>query len=153
MSIIGTAAATKGGSMFMNFLFLPVIAMCAYLDLSWESLTLLAVLMILDLMTGITKVYVIDRKHLKSYRAIAGVLAKVSILLVPIVLAIVAKHAQYDLKFFTDTVITMLMLAEAFSIIGNIRSINLGREVEEIDAMSFVLKKISNILINILKKD
>ena len=103
MSVIGETAATNIGSMFMNFLYIPVIAMCAYLNLSWESLTLLAILLIIDFITGISKVYVINRKHLKSYRAIAGIIAKVSVLLIPIVLAIVAKHAQYDIKFFTGS--------------------------------------------------
>ena len=149
MSIIGST----GGSTLMNIIYIPLIAMCAYLDLRWESLTLLAILLIIDFVTGVTKVFVIDRKHLKSYRAIAGILAKVSILLIPIVLAIVAKQAQYDMAFFTNTVITMLMLAESFSIIGNIRSIVSRKEVEEIDAMSFVLSKISNMLITLLKKD
>ena len=153
MSVLGTTAATKWGSMVMNFTYIPLIAMCAYLNLDWESLTLLAILLIIDFVTGIAKVYVINKKNLKSYKAIAGVLAKISVLLIPIVLAIVAKQAQYDMYFFTNTVITMLMLAEAFSIIGNIRSIHQRKEVEEVDAMSFVLSKVSKLLIIILKKD
>jgi len=153
MSIIGTTAATKGGSIIMNTLYVPLIVCCAYLNLSWESLTLLALLLTIDLVTGIAKVYVIDRTELKSYRAIAGVIAKVSILLIPIVLSIVAKQANYDMKFFTDTIITMLMLAETFSIIGNIRSIHQRKRVEEIDAISFVLNRISDIIVQLLKKD
>lgn len=153
MSLIGTTAATKGGSMLMNTLYVPFLACCVYLQLSWESMTLLGILLIIDYFTGIAKVYVIDKKDLKSYKAIAGVIAKSSILLIPLVLSIAAKQVGYDMGLFTDSIISMLILAETFSIIGNIRSIHTRKKVEEIDAISFVLNKISTVFEALLKKD
>lgn len=153
MSVIATTTAAKGGNIFMNLAYLPVLACCSYLGVSWESLTLLAALLFIDYTTGVAKVYVINRSELKSYKAIAGILAKSSILLLPIVFSIVAKQANIDISSFVDTIITMLVMAETFSIVGNIRSIHARKEVAEVDAVSIVLKKISNMWTVLLKKD
>ncbi len=153
MSIIATTAATKGGSVLMNIAYVPFIACCVYLQLSWESMTFLAILLLIDFITGIAKVYIINKKELKSYRAIAGIISKTSILLIPLVLSIAAKQVGYDMRLFTDAIISMLILAETFSIIGNIRSIHTGKRVEEIDAISFVLTKVSKVVEALLKRD
>ena len=142
----------EGQTQGISILYTLIIACCAYLDISWESLTLLAVLLIIDFVTGIAKVFVIDKSGLKSNRAIAGLISKLSLLFIPIVVSIAAKQAGYDFKSMTDSVITMLVLAETFSIIGNIRAINTRKEVEEIDAVSFVLNKISKMIEALLKK-
>lgn len=149
----GGIATTTTGAIFMNMLYLPIIGLFIYLELSWESMTILAALLVIDYITGVAKVYVIDKNQLKSYKAIAGIISKVSILLIPIVLSIAAKQIGYDMKVFTDSVITMLVLSETYSIIGNIRSIQLKKRVEEIDAVSLVLGKITRLIETLLKKD
>ena len=152
MSTIGAVVISKNGSFIMNLMYIPLIAACTYLNLSWESMTLLGILLGIDYITGISKVYVINRKNLKSYKAIAGIITKVSILLIPVVLSIAAKQIGYDMVIFTDTIISMLVLAETYSIIGNIRSIHQKKEVEEVDAISIVLKKINIVVEALLKK-
>ena len=148
-----TTIETPGTNTLMNIAYIPVIVCCSYLGISWESMALLAVLLWLDYLTGIAKVYVLDKNSFRSHRAIAGIIAKVTLLLVPIVFAVLAKQIGYDIKVFTDGIISMLMLAEAFSVIGNIRSIHAGEEVPEIDIMSVVLGKISAAIEALLNKD
>lgn len=145
------SAVTSGGiSIGMTLMYFPVAAL-GFMGISVQSLTILAVLMLLDYITGIAKVIVIDAKTLKSYKAIAGIIAKCAVLLIPIVIALCAKQMNIDAKNYIDATITALVLAEGYSIIGNIRSIYLRKEVEEIDGISFILKKISKVFEDILK--
>ncbi len=146
------ALSSKAASIIMSLLYIPFVTACNYFDISSESLGILAILLVIDYMTGIAKTYVINKEDIRSYRAIAGILAKISVLLVPITLAVAAKQINYDLSAFVDTVISMLVLAEVYSIIGNIRVIQTGKPVHEIDAVSFVLAKISNIILELLRK-
>lgn len=146
------ALSSKAASIIMSLLYIPFVTACNYFDISSESLGILAILLVIDYMTGIAKTYVINKADIRSYRAIAGILAKISVLLVPITLAVAAKQINYDLTAFVDTVISMLVLAEVYSIIGNIRVIQTGKPVQEIDAVSFVLAKISNIILELLRK-
>ena len=118
----GASLATKG-SMAMNTLYIPVVGVFTYLNLSWESLTLLACLLAMDFITGIGKAYVIDRTKIKSNIALVGIIAKSSILLIPIAFSIAGKQVGYDLSTYTNAIVTMLCLAELYSVIGNIRSI------------------------------
>jgi len=151
------SATITGGTLifnkyFMSILYIPVMAFFAYFDMSWESLSILALLLTIDYFTGIAKVYMIDKREIKSYRAIAGVISKVSVLTVPIVLYIASKKVGFDLHSYVDAIITMLVLAETYSIIGNVRSIQLRENIQEIDAVSFVLKKITRVIENILER-
>lgn len=147
----GTISA-KTASVIMNVAYIPFVTLCSYFNISWESLGILALLLAIDYVTGIAKAYVINKHDIKSYRAIAGIIAKVSVLIVPISLSIAAKQLNYDFKIFVDTIISMLVLAEVYSIIGNVRAIQTGKETEEIDAVSFVLGKVSTMIESLLKK-
>lgn len=146
------ALSSKTASILISLMYIPFVTACNYFNISSESLGILAILLVIDYMTGIAKTYVINKEDIRSYRAIAGIIAKVSVLLVPITLAVAAKQINYDLSAFVDTVISMLVLAEVYSIIGNIRSIQSGKPVYEIDAVSFVLGKVSNMIEELLRK-
>lgn len=144
--------SSKSISMLMSLAYIPFISLCNYFSISAESLLILALLLGIDYITGISKTYVINKDDIRSYRAVSGIIAKASVLLVPITLAVAAKQVNYDLTYFIDTIISMLVLAEVYSIIGNIRSIQTGKTVHEIDAVSFVLNKISNLIEELLRK-
>lgn len=146
------ALSSKAVSIIMSLMYIPFVTACNYFNISSESLGILAILLVIDYVTGVAKTYVINKEDIRSYRAIAGIIAKVSVLLVPITLAVAGKQINYDLSAFVDTVISMLVLAEVYSIIGNIRVIQTGKHVYEIDAVSFVLAKISNIIVELLRK-
>lgn len=146
------ALSSKAVSIIMSLMYIPFITLCTYFNISSESLGILALLLFIDYITGISKTYVINKADIRSYRAISGIIAKASVLLVPITLAVAGKQVNYDLTSFVDVVISMLVLAEVYSIIGNIRSIQSGKTVHEIDAVSFVLGKVSNIIEELLKK-
>ena len=145
-------SSSKTASIVMTAAYIPFISLCNYFNISWESLGTLSLLLFIDYVTGISKTYVIDKRAIKSYRATAGIISKVSVLLVPISLSIASRHLGYDMLPFVNTVISMLVLAELYSIIGNVRAIQTGKETEEIDAVSFVLGKINSIVETLLKK-
>jgi phage-related holin len=152
MSATGIGGTLFFNKYFMSILYIPVMAFFAYFDMSWESLSILALLLTIDYFTGIAKVYMIDKSEIKSYKAIAGIISKVTVLIIPIALYIAAKKIDFDLHSYVDAIITMLVLAETYSIIGNVRSIQLRENIQEIDAVSFVLKKLTHVIENLLKR-
>lgn len=150
--ITESTISSKTASILMSVAYIPFIGSCNYFNISSESLGILVILLVIDYITGVAKTYVINKEDIRSYRAIAGIIAKVSVLLVPIILAVAAKQIGYDMSTFVDTVISMLVLAECYSIIGNVRVIQTGKVVYEIDAVSFVLGKVSAFIETLLKK-
>lgn len=152
LTTLGVTTTAKTNSMIMSAFYIPLLGFSSYFNFSWQTLAPLSTLLLIDYITGIVKVIVIDRENLKSYKAIAGILSKAMVILIPIIFFIAAKQVKYDLSTMVDTVITMLVMAEVYSIVGNIRSIIARKKVDEIDAVSFILKKISIMIENFLKK-
>ena len=146
-----TTSKITGHNIMMSAVYVPLVGFSSFYNFSWHTLTPLATLLVIDFLTGLIKAYVLDKSELKSYKAISGVIAKSMIILIPIVFLVIGKQVDYDLTGMVDAIITMLVLAESYSIIANIRSIITRKKVEEIDAISFVLKKISSIIENLLK--
>lgn len=139
-------------TLVMSGMYIPFVGVCNYFNLSSESLGLLSLLLLIDYFTGIAKTYVICKDEIRSYRAIAGIIAKISLLVIPVTLAIAGKQLGYNLNIIVESTINMLVLAETYSIIGNIRSIQARKNVQEIDAVSFVLSKLSRAIEGLLRK-
>jgi phage-related holin len=117
-----------------------------YLGLNSESFSLLAVLLLLDYTTGILKARAIG-ESITSNRMKYGIVSKLSLLLIPIVLAIGAKATGADFKFVLLVGINMLVISEVYSIISNIYAIRTHQELPEYDVISILGKKIRTILL------
>lgn len=138
-------------STVMSGLYLPFVALSNYLDFNWELFAPLAMLLFLDYLTGWIKVWIVDPENLKSHRAIAGIITKAVVLVIPVAFLIAGKQIEM-LTTVGYSIIAMLVLAELYSIIGNIRSIVERKEVPEVDALRFVLRKIASIIEKFLKR-
>lgn len=137
-------------SFMMNWLMLPIASAIAYLGLDAEKLTILALLMGIDMITGTIKAYVV-KSDITSRRWIAGFLSKMVVLLVPFTIALMAKGVDFDIKWFVGLCISILVVAEAYSIVGNIHTIKTGEAVREIDAVSAIIQALRKIFENILR--
>ena len=66
-------------------------------------------------------------------------ITKISVLIVPMVLALVAKALSFDFTWFVSAVLNILVLAEGFSAISNIISIKEGKQIENQDFITKLL--------------
>jgi len=140
--------------MIKNGLYIPAFLMAIGFpeQMSW-SITALTVLMIIDFLTGILASAHIDGlRSITSKRMIAGALSKMVVLLIPFILVIAGFGIGIDLEQYVQGTIVILILAEAYSNLGNIQSFRTGKRVAEIDAVSAVLKGIRNYILSLLEK-
>ena len=79
-------------STVMSGLYLPFVGLANYLDFDWELFAPLAMLLVLDYLTGWIKVWIIKPDDLKSNRAIAGIITKAVVLVIPVAFLIAGKH-------------------------------------------------------------
>ncbi|HBI17140.1 MAG TPA: hypothetical protein DDY52_03255 [Candidatus Moranbacteria bacterium] len=137
-----------------NLLYIPafLIAIGIPEQTSW-SISALSILMIVDFATGILASYKIDgRNSITSRRMTMGAVAKALILLIPFVLILGAKGAGFNLNLVVQSILSMLVLSEVYSIIGNIQAFKTGKRIKEIDALSIILKKIRGMLFSLFDK-
>lgn len=130
------------------------IAICAfaYLWLNTEGYLILAFLLALDTLSGIIKTVVIWWKP-TSNRLWKWVIAKGMMMCLPLCIALLAKVLQpwvLDISAFVWTSITILCVAEFYSIVQNIVSIKQGKKIEEYDAITEALKWFQKMLRNLL---
>jgi len=114
-----------------------------FLGLSVDSYAILGIFMILDTILGVTRVYIVHGgQAIKSYRLMSGLLSKMTIIMVPLIIAYTGKGVGMDLNFVASAALSVLILSHAYSILGNIRSIHVRQDVYEFDAVSWALTKI-----------
>lgn len=124
------------------------------LGLSTESYAILGTLMIVDTIFGVARVGTLyGWEHISSYRLSSGVLSKLSIIGVPLFIAMAGRGAGMNLNFVAQGAIGMLCLAQLYSILGNVYSIRTKQEVREFDAVSWVLRRLQTIIERLIKDD
>ena len=138
-------------SIILNTLLLPLASLVAYLGLDAQKLTILIILMCLDMLTGTFKAYR-TKENITSRRWIAGFLSKLVVLLVPFTIALMAKGVDFDVKWFIGFSLSIMVIAEAYSILGNIYTFKTGEAVAEIDAVSAIIKVLRNFLENMIER-
>lgn len=124
-----------------NFFYFPCTPVLVYLNLPIEPVAILAILLLIDYFTGVLKVFIL-KGSLRSYRAIAGMLTKGSILLLVFALAFMAKGINLDFKLYLQIFVSVLIISETYSIFGNVYSCIAKEEIEEFDAVAMVIKKV-----------
>lgn len=136
--------------MVKNLLYLPAFL----LGLDSQAVFILAALMLFDVITGVMRTYIVHGGHsIKSYRLAAGILSKVLILSVPLVLVWGGKGAGINFLPIAQGTLTVLVLAEVYSILGNIQSARLGKDVMEFDAVNFIIIRLRDWLEDMVVKD
>ena len=131
-----------------NFIVVLISSVLAYLNIEKEQMMLLAILLVIDYLTGLYKARMLGHS-ITSNKMKYGCISKLLLLLVPIVLAIGAKSAGADFGFALLVGINILIISEIYSIIGNIYSSRTKEELPEWDAVSIIGKKIRNTLLRI----
>lgn len=135
----------------LNLFLLPLASLLQFLEIDAQKLTILVVLMCIDMITGTFKAYR-TKENITSRRWIAGFLSKLVVLLVPFTIALMAKGVDFEVKWFIGFSLSIMVIAEAYSILGNIYTFKTGESVAEIDAVSAVIKVLRNFLENMIER-
>lgn len=135
----------------LNLFLLPLASLVQFLEIDAKKLSILVVLMCIDMLTGTFKAYR-TKENITSRRWIAGFLSKLVVLLVPFTIALMAKGVDFDVKWFIGFSLSIMVIAEAYSILGNIYTFKTGEAVEEIDAVSAIIKVLRNFLENMIER-
>ena len=122
-----------------------------FLDIDVNVVKILAILMAVDTVLGIFKAFRLKQK-VSFKKLVWGMITKTSVLIVPMILALVAKALSFDFTWFVSAVLNILVLAEAFSAISNIISIKEGKQIENQDFITKLLHSIRIGLSNIINK-
>ena len=119
----------------------------AYLEISQEPFTLFALLLIIDYITGLAKAKTLGHS-ITSNKMKYGLISKLSLIIVPLVVAMGAKALGADSHYVLTSGMYILILSEVYSIIGNIYSTRTKQEFPEYDALATIGKYIRNFLMS-----
>lgn len=135
----------------LNLFLLPLASLVQFLEIDTKKLSILVVLMCIDMLTGTLKAYR-TKENITSRRWIAGFLSKLVVLLVPFTIALMARGVDFDVKWFIGFSLSIMVIAEAYSILGNIYTFKTGEAVAEIDAVSAIIKVLRNFIENMIER-
>jgi hypothetical protein len=111
------------------------------IGLSIESYSILALFIILDVGTGITRSLVTSGgRSVTSSRLSLGLLKKGHMFVVPWLVTLAGHGMGVDLLLGAKVILGGLIASELYSILGNIYSIYTGEDKPEFDGVKFILK-------------
>jgi hypothetical protein len=122
-----------------------------YLGIEVDIVKVLFALMFLDTALGMIKAGVL-KQAITFEKLLLGIITKLSVLIIPMVIALVAKGLSFDFHWFVLAILNILIVAEGFSSIGNILSIKSKKRVENVDFITLLLKVIRKGLGNMAKR-
>lgn len=127
-----------------------LVPLFTYTGVSSELVAILSVLIILDIFTAIVREFVVGEK-IKSRMFWVGVTAKMLLILIPFVVILVGKGVGIDLASLGKVTLSIFIVAEGYSIIGNVIQIRAkDKTIDEQDAITSVIKGIESMLKKIL---
>lgn len=136
---------------FCNVVKSMAYALFVYLGIETGIIEALFWLMVTDSVLGIAKSLRLGRKF-SFYRLAWGIVGKISLLVVPMILALIGKGVSFDFHYFVVAVLNILVVSEGISCITNVLSIKKCEEVKNTDYVTTLLMAIKNGLGTIVKK-
>ncbi|QDF29003.1 phage holin family protein [Halarcobacter anaerophilus] len=136
-----------GGVVTYNGSAIAVSSFFVYLGLDKEAILFFAVLLLIDYITGLGKALAI-KESITSNKMKYGILSKLSLLIIPITVAIAGKSANVDMTYIIYASMNVLVLSEVYSIIANIYSMRTHKELPEFDVTRLLARKIKVILLS-----
>ena len=126
-----------------------IYAIAAYLGVDVETGAILIGLMSIDSFVG--GIRAIRMNEGFTFRKMLwGFISKLSFLIIPLVLALLGNSLGYDFHYVVSVTLSILTVAEVYSIIGNIYSAKNLIKVQKIDAVSLLLVNIRRLLKKLL---
>lgn len=130
------------------------IAAVEYLHLDATAITVLAVLLVVDLFTGVIRAAVVEGPTaIRSKVAIRGFMSKALVFTVPFIIALAGRGVGIELTAIAASCVTVFILATLYSILGNIHSVSTGKPKSEFDALDFIIQKVRELLGKIIHEE
>lgn len=129
-----------------------LVPLFAYTGISYELVIILTVLIGMDCVTALIREVIVGNQ-VTSRTLWVGFTAKTLLIIVPFVLILVGKGANIDMSPIAKLVLSTFIIAEGYSILGNIVQIrNKDETLSEQDAITYVLRKAQAIIKNLLDR-
>lgn len=119
--------------------FATIISYIEYVWVSPEMVTLLAILMVFDVATGIGKRFALGKKDITSRKLVVWVATKVFVLTLLLLLAWAFKITTLGSDIAISMVIWLFIAWELYSSMQNIYTMQSKKEVTEYDAVTLIL--------------
>ena len=120
-------------------------AILTYFWMSSETLIILTVMLILDRVFGVINAYI--QENLQSKLMVNWLIKKLTRWCVPFIVIAILKGAGFEnIEFIATAMLSILIVAEWYSIIWHIYSINYKQDLPEIDALKLLLEWIWKLL-------
>ena len=132
--------------------YIYAVILFEFLQIPTMQFTILGVLMVIDFMAWISKQFVVNPKEITSNRAWLGIMKKVWTLISIIAIWLVLKWIWVDGEKYVVAFVSLLIMAEGYSVIQKIYTILTGKIVTEFDAVSLIFRKIGQMLQEIIEK-
>lgn len=137
---------------------LLVYALFAYLNVDSEPFFILMVLMCIDSVMGALKAVRLGQKF-SFKKMLWGITLKLAFLIIPLLIALMGRGLGYDLHHPVSIILSILSIAEMYSILGNIYTAKNKVEIDQMDVISELLlvlrfamrKLIRNIMRKLMK--
>lgn len=155
LKTMDTATQISGWALLKNTSYaLAFVGTSHYLNISAQSAAVLGGLICTDVFTGVLKSGTIRGwRSIRSSILERGLIAKALIIVAPVTVALAGKGIGVDLSSLAQSIITVLILSEAYSVIGNIYAIRTGKITTEFDAIAYILASIRNLLKKVIIED
>jgi hypothetical protein len=135
---------------FKSISYFFLVPLFSYTGISAELTAILAVLICVDILTALIREYAVGN-HIKSRTLWIGISAKMLLLIIPFIVILVGKGAGVELLSMGRITISILIIAEGYSIIGNIGQIRKKDvTIDEQDVITSVIKNIEKVFKNLL---
>lgn len=152
-----TLLAHSNGTTFWAFAkntsyVLAFIASIEWLGFDPQSLGIYAALMIIDVITGVLRAGMVDGcRSVTSANGKRGVLSKILALSGLFAVGLMGKGVGFDVAGIMQGVVTVFILAETYSILGNVYSARTGKPKLEFDAIAWLTLQIRELLLKFVK--
>lgn len=115
-----------------------------YFWMTQETLIILTVMLVLDWIFWVINAYI--QWNLQSKLMVTGLVKKLTRWLLPFIVIAVMRWAWFDkVDLVATCILSILIVAEWYSVIWHIYSINYGEQLEEIDALKLLFQWLGKI--------
>lgn len=116
-----------------------------YFWMSQETLIILTVMLFLDRVFGVINAYI--QGTLESKLMVTGLVKKLTRRMLPFIVIAIMRWAGFDkIDLIATCILSILIVAEGYSVIWHIYSINYWKQLAEIDALKLLIEWIANLL-------
>lgn len=140
---ITNAATFASATALKNLSYIAAfILSIEWLGFDPKTLWIYTALMIIDVCTGVIRALMVEGgRAIRSALLRKGVVAKLLLMTALFSIALTGHGVGFDMANLVQGAVTVLILGECYSILGNVHSARTGKSKSEFDALNVVLHK------------